>query len=61
MTIQTIESIRTLRNTINISLASLKIKEYEGQTFGPENEYTAKGILVGLNALLTHIERVSTI
>ena len=52
MTIQTIESIRTLRKTINVSLVNLKIKEYEGQTFGPENEYTAKGIIAGLNALL---------
>lgn len=52
MAIQTIETIRSLRKEINISLASLRIRDFDGQTFGPENEYTAKGLIAGLNALL---------
>jgi DNA repair exonuclease SbcCD ATPase subunit len=52
MTIQTIETIRSLRKEIKNSLALIKISDFDGQTFGPESEYTAKGLIAGLNALL---------
>ena len=52
MVIQTIENIRSLRKEVKNSLALIKIKDFEGQSFGPEKEYTAKGLIAGLNALL---------
>ncbi len=55
MEIQTITRIRELRDEIRKLKKRVKAFEFEEQTFGPEGEYTAKGLLAGLDALVIDI------
>lgn len=51
----TIIKLRELRDNLRKSIRSIKIADYSGQNFGPENEYTAKGIVAGLEAITTDL------
>ncbi|RUO28045.1 hypothetical protein CWE12_12530 [Aliidiomarina sedimenti] len=55
MSTQTIDQIRSLRDEIRKSLRAIKVAHYKGQQFGPEQEYTAKGIKGGIDAILVDI------
>lgn len=55
MSTQTIDQIRSTRDEIRISLRGIKTTHYKGQKFGPEQEYSAKGIKAGIDAILVDI------
>lgn len=55
MSTQTIDQIRNLRDEIRNSLRGIKITHYKGQYFGPEQEYSAKGIKAGIDAILVDL------
>ena len=59
MTIQSIETIRELRDEIRKSIRSIKSQDYSGQNFGQENEYTAKGIITGIEAILFDVSALA--
>jgi hypothetical protein len=58
MEINTINVIRTKRDSIREKIKSLNIKNNK-TTYGPENEYTYKGLLAGIEALLTDISALT--
>lgn len=58
MEINTINVIRTKRDSIREKIKSLKIKNLNG-TFGPENEYSYKGLIAGIDALLTDLSTLT--
>lgn len=53
----TIDSIKTLRDNIRLKIKELS--EYSKETFGNENEYTHKGIVGGIQALLTDLSTLT--
>lgn len=59
MTTPTISNIRSARDKIRDSLKTFSAKDFEGSKFGPEGEYTAKGLVAGLSALLTDISSLT--
>lgn len=57
MTAQTITGIRELLGSLKEQIANLDVKEYKGQSFGPENEYDAPMVKRHLKSLLATYER----
>lgn len=55
MELKTISRIRELRDEIRKLRKRIRASEYEGLKYGPEEEYTAKGLLAGLDALIIDI------
>ncbi len=55
----TITQLRTHRDEIKKSLRSIKVSQYAGQKFGHEEEYVAKGIVAGIDAILVDISALT--
>lgn len=55
----TITQLRTHRDEIKKNLRGIKISEYAGQKFGNEQEYVAKGIVAGIEAILIDISALT--
>ncbi|MBA5248751.1 MAG: hypothetical protein FE834_04345 [Gammaproteobacteria bacterium] len=53
--VQTITDIRTVKNQIKESIKTVSTSDYAEQKFGNEEEYTYKGLLGGIDSLLTDI------
>lgn len=51
----TITQLRELRDSISKARKTIKPKEHSDQKYGNENEFTAKGVLAGLDALTTDL------
>lgn len=56
---RTIENIRTKRDEIRKKIKELDFKSYEGNTFGSENEYTYRGLIGGIESLLTDLSTLT--
>src|SRR5690606_36644314 len=56
---RTIENIRTKRDEIRKKIKELDFKSYEGHTFGAENEYTYRGLIGGIESLLTDLSTLT--
>jgi len=59
MEITTINQIREKRDSIREQIKSLNLNDYDSTTYGNENEYTFKGIIAGIEALLTDISTLT--
>lgn len=59
MEIKTINQIREIRESIREEIKSLNLNHYEKTNYGNENEYTFKGIITDLDALLTDISTLT--
>lgn len=57
--INSILQIREKRDQLKDLLKSVDRNAYEGETFGPENEYTFKGVLGGIEAVITDISTLT--
>lgn len=55
MSITSIVRIRELRDEIREEIKNVDLKTFKDQTFGSESEYTYKGIIAGVEALLTDL------
>lgn len=55
----TITQLRTHRDGIKKSLRTIKVSQYAGQKFGHEEEYVAKGIVAGIDAILIDISALT--
>jgi hypothetical protein len=55
MEIGTIEQLKGLRDSVRESVKTIKPADYAGKQYGQENEYTAKGIVGGVEALSTDL------
>jgi len=55
MTIQTISDIRSAKNTLKISIKNIDIKNFSEEVYGQESEYNIKGVLAGLDAIITDL------
>ncbi|WP_320018669.1 hypothetical protein [Labilibaculum manganireducens] len=55
MELGTVTQIRTLRDNIREKIKTISKSQYATTTYGGENEYTFKGVLGGVDALLTDI------
>ncbi|CAC9513878.1 hypothetical protein [uncultured Gammaproteobacteria bacterium] len=53
--IQTITNIRDVKNKIKEGIKTINTADYAGQKFGNEQEYTYKGLLGGVDSLLTDV------
>lgn len=56
---QSIENIRKLRDQIRVKIKDLDLKNFKDQTFGPENEYSYKGLIAGIDSLLTDLSTLT--
>lgn len=56
---QTIEKIRKLRDDIKEEIKTLDLKKFKDQTFGPENEYSYRGLIGGIESLLTDLSTLT--
>lgn len=59
--IATITNIREHKDTIKEKIASIDVKQFEGQTFGNEGEYTYQELLDDLDSLLTDITTLTKV
>jgi len=59
MQTETIEKIKVCLNAIDSALKTFVLREHEGKRFGPEEEYTAKSLKAGLNAVLSDIRALT--
>ncbi|GAA0874029.1 hypothetical protein GCM10009118_04370 [Wandonia haliotis] len=59
MELSTINQIRDKRDSIRKKIKSLNLNEYSSGTFGNENEYSFKGIIAGIEVLLTDISTLT--
>lgn len=55
MAIKSIEDIRRIRDEIREQIKLIDLNIYKDQTFGSENEYTYKGLIGGVEALLADL------
>lgn len=55
MDITTIVQLRGFRDSIRESLKQIKVADYPDRKYGQEHEYTAKGLIGGVNALVTDL------
>jgi len=55
----TITQLREHRDNIRKSLRSIKVSQYSGQKFGNEEEYVAKGVVAGVEAILVDISALT--
>ena len=56
---QSIQTIREKRDEIREKIKALNLKNYENQRFGAENEYTYKGLIGGVESLLTDLSTLT--
>ena len=56
---QSIQTIREKRDKIREKIKTLNLKNYENQRFGAENEYTYKGLIGGVESLLTDLSTLT--
>lgn len=56
---QTIINIRNSRDEIREKIKTLDLKVFKDQTFGPENEYSYRGLIGGIDALMTDISTLT--
>lgn len=56
---QSIENIRTIRDEIRDRIKVLDFKVHEGALFGSENEYTYRGLIGGIESLLTDLSTLT--
>ena len=59
MTIQTIEDIKSAIKEIDAKLRTFVVKDHENETYGQENEYTARSLKAGIKAALADLRRVA--
>ncbi|QCX37735.1 hypothetical protein FF125_04535 [Aureibaculum algae] len=59
MELTTINEIRELRDEIRESIKSLNLNEYKSLEYGKENEYNFRGLVGGIEALLTDISTLT--
>ncbi|MGB2144142.1 MAG: hypothetical protein ACPHXZ_06775 [Flavobacteriaceae bacterium] len=59
MEIETITQIREKRDSIREQIKEVDFSDYSSDTFGGENEYNFKGLVGGIEALLTDISTLS--
>lgn len=57
--LETIRNIRDIRDKIRNEIRILDLKKYKDQTFGPEGEYTYRGMIGGLESILTDISTLT--
>ncbi len=55
MDVPSINQLRELRDSVSKTLRTIKPSQYSGEKYGNENEYTAKGIIAGVDALTTDL------
>lgn len=55
MDIPSINQLRELKNSISKSLRTIKPSQYPDVKYGNENEFTAKGVVAGVDALVTDL------
>ncbi len=55
MDITTVKQLKELRDSIRESLKQIKASDYGDKKYGSENEYPAKGLVGGVNALVTDL------
>lgn len=51
----TITKLRELRDGIREEVKRIKITDYSATTYGPEKEYTIRGVIAGINALMLDV------
>lgn len=59
MTIQTIEDIKSVIEEIDVKLQSFIVKGHEQETYGEENEYTARSLKAAIKATLGYLRRLT--
>jgi hypothetical protein len=59
MELTSIENIRDVRDEIREQIKSLNFKQFEANKFGNEQEYTFKGLIGGIESLLTDISTLT--
>ncbi len=59
MELETVNQIRKKRDEIREQIKSLDLKSHGSDTFGSENEYNFKGLVGGIEALLTDISTLT--
>jgi hypothetical protein len=59
MEIETITEIREKRDSIREQIKEVDFSDYSSETYGGENEYNFKGLVGGIEALLTDISTLS--
>lgn len=59
MEILTINQIREKRDSLREKIKNVDFKKFNSQTFGGENEYNFKGLIGGIEALLTDISTLT--
>ena len=59
MELASVKQIREKRDEIREKIKSLNLKKYSDGTFGDEKEYTFKGLIGGIEALLTDISTLT--
>lgn len=55
MDIDSIENLKAARDSLKASIEDIKVREFEGRTFGTESEYDARGIVAGIDAIITDV------
>lgn len=55
MEVDSIENLRSTRDLLKASVKAIKVREFEGRTFGPESEYDARGVVAGVDSIVTDI------
>lgn len=55
MVTPTITKLRELRDGIREEVRQIKIADYSATIYGPEKEYTIKGVIAGINALMVDV------
>ena len=59
MELTSVNQIREKRDEIREKIKSLDLKSHSSETYGNENEYTFKGVIGGIEALLTDISTLT--
>ena len=54
-----ITQLRTHRDELRKSLRGIKVSQYAGEEFGNEQEYVAKGVVAGIEAMLVDISALT--
>jgi len=55
MEIDSIENLKATRNLLKTSVKAIKVREFEGRKFGIESEYDARGVVAGVDAIITDV------
>lgn len=56
---KTIDEIRTKRDEIRERIKTLDVKQFKDQTYGSENEYSYRGLIGGIDSLLTDLSTLT--